>query len=293
MYRQTIDLAGPVRYLDFGGEGRSIVLVHGLGGSAENWLGVAPSLARHGRVLAVDLAGFGHTPTAGRSATLHSQRALLDRFLQRVAGPRAVLVGNSMGGLLSLMEASQKPERVGGLVLVNAALPWLKRAAFDPRVWAFFAALLTPGLAGRYLKARSRQFGAEGIVRQTLEVVAADFGAISPELVRAHVELTEARMDMPWADDAVIDAARSLLRTLMGERVYAYAGHVKARTLVVHGELDRLIPAEAARDLVRRRPDWPLAILPGVGHVPMLEAPGLFLETVTPWIDAVDPAIAV
>jgi len=59
---------------------------------------------------------------------------------------------------------------------------------------------------------------------------------------------------------------------------------VEAPTLVVHGELDRLIPVAAARDLVRRRPEWTLEILEGVGHVPMMETPDRFLEVVNQWL---------
>jgi len=59
---------------------------------------------------------------------------------------------------------------------------------------------------------------------------------------------------------------------------------VKAPTLVVHGDLDRLIPLAAARDLVRRRPDWTLEVIEGVGHVPMMETPDLFMRVLSDWI---------
>jgi len=59
---------------------------------------------------------------------------------------------------------------------------------------------------------------------------------------------------------------------------------VEAPTLVIHGELDRLIPLSAARDLIRRRPDWTLEIFEGVGHVPMMETPDRFLKVVNQWL---------
>jgi pimeloyl-ACP methyl ester carboxylesterase len=58
---------------------------------------------------------------------------------------------------------------------------------------------------------------------------------------------------------------------------------VKAPTLVVHGSLDRVIPLSAARELVHCRPEWELEVLDGVGHVPMMETPGLFMEALTRW----------
>ncbi|MFL5354501.1 alpha/beta fold hydrolase [Archangium sp.] len=57
---RTVDLGGPVHYADYGGSGRTRVLLHGLGGSYLNWLPAAPELAKHARVLALDLVGFGY-----------------------------------------------------------------------------------------------------------------------------------------------------------------------------------------------------------------------------------------
>src|SRR2546426_7271482 len=123
MRSRTIDLDGPVHYADFGGTGPTLVLVHGLGGSHLNWLAVAPALARGARVLAVDLAGFGRTPLGERSADVPSNRLLLDRFLAAIAAGPAIVVGNSMGGLLAMMEAAVAPERVAALALVAPAQP--------------------------------------------------------------------------------------------------------------------------------------------------------------------------
>src|SRR2546429_6027570 len=129
----TIDLDGPVHYADFGGTGPTLVLVHGLGGSHVNWMAVAPALARDARVLAVDLAGFGRTPLGERSADVHANRILLDRFLEGVAAGPAVLVGNSMGGLVAMMEAALAPERVAGLGPVAPAPPRAAEARMDGR----------------------------------------------------------------------------------------------------------------------------------------------------------------
>ncbi len=121
------DLGGEVHWIDFGApSGRPappMVLVHGLGGSHLNWVQVAPALAAERRVLAVDLAGFGLTPAAGRSATVHANADLLYRFVRDVAGSPAVLVGNSMGGLISILLAQARPDTVAGLVLVDAPMP--------------------------------------------------------------------------------------------------------------------------------------------------------------------------
>src|SRR5438045_1242489 len=109
MQSRFADLGGKTHYVDFGGEGPPIVLVHGLGGSHANWLGIAPRLARHGHVYALDLAGFGRTPPEGRGSEVPANRALLDAFLERVVQAPALLVGNSMGGLISIFEAAHAP----------------------------------------------------------------------------------------------------------------------------------------------------------------------------------------
>ena len=120
---RVVELGVPVHYIDYGGSGPAMVLVHGLGGAHVNWMSVGEKLARHARVVAIDLPGFGRTPTEGDSASIHANRALLTRFVDRVMGGPAILVGNSMGGLISLMTAAEAPASVAGLVLVNPALP--------------------------------------------------------------------------------------------------------------------------------------------------------------------------
>src|SRR5690348_5257489 len=101
------DLDGPVHYLDFGGreQGPIIVCVHGLGGASWNWSALAPMLTDEARVLAVDLAGHGRTPAAGRRTTAPANRRLLERFLREVAREPVVLIGNSMGGAISALTA--------------------------------------------------------------------------------------------------------------------------------------------------------------------------------------------
>src|SRR5882762_4121025 len=136
MQHRTVDLDGQVHYADFGGEGRPIVLVHGLGGSHVNWLAVAPGLAAHGHVVALDLAGHGRTRSMGRTAKVGDNRRLLGRFLDAVAREPAVLIGNSMGGYLALAEAAEEPAKVASLVLVNAAVPMAPGARVDPRTFA-------------------------------------------------------------------------------------------------------------------------------------------------------------
>ncbi|MGA7269651.1 MAG: alpha/beta fold hydrolase, partial [Acidimicrobiia bacterium] len=107
-----IDLGdGPVHIADFGGRGSPVVCVHGLGGSHVNWVACAEGLGALGHVTAIDLVGFGLTPTLGRSASVEANRALLGRYLTSLDAP-ALVVANSMGGALAMAQAAAQPETV-------------------------------------------------------------------------------------------------------------------------------------------------------------------------------------
>ena len=116
MRRFTIDLDGPLHGVDYGGDGQLVLLVHGLGGSSINWAEVGEDLTSHGRVLAPDLPGFGRTPPAGRSASIQDQAALLANWLERETDDPAIVIGNSMGGIISMLLAARQPHLVDRLI---------------------------------------------------------------------------------------------------------------------------------------------------------------------------------
>jgi pimeloyl-ACP methyl ester carboxylesterase len=289
----TIDLDGPLHYADFGGEGPAIVLVHGLGGSHSNWLAVAPQLAERARVLAPDLAGFGLTAPAGRSASVTANRALLDRFIAEVIGGPAILVGNSMGGLISIMQAAQRPDATAGLVLVDPALPRASGGFPDAEIVAAFAAYALPGLGERFVARRARTLGPEGVVRDTMRRCTVDPSRVPPDVVDAMIEVARKRMEFDWAVPAFLEAARSLLRVLaLRARFDAMIQAITAPTLIVHGASDRLVPLVSARRIATMRPDWTFEVFEDIGHVPQLEAPDRFVEVVSTWLDGAGRAAA-
>src|SRR6188472_4502095 len=107
----TIDVDGPIVYREWDGPRETtFVLLHGLGGSHLSWLQVAPGLSGLGRVVALDLPGFGRSPAAGRGSRVMDSRRSLARFLDRVSDGRVILVGNSMGGLIAMTEAAVEPD---------------------------------------------------------------------------------------------------------------------------------------------------------------------------------------
>ena len=104
---RTTDLDGPMAFREWDGpRDTTFVLVHGLGGSHINWVQVAAGLSGLGRVIAPDLPGFGYSPRNGRGSGLMDERRILSRFIDERASGRVVLVGNSMGGVIGILQAA-------------------------------------------------------------------------------------------------------------------------------------------------------------------------------------------
>jgi pimeloyl-ACP methyl ester carboxylesterase len=281
----TVDLSGPVHYVDFGGSGRPVVLVHGLGGSHLNWCLLAPRLAAHARVTAVDLAGFGLTHPHGRSTGVRANADLLMRFLDAVAGTPAVLVGNSMGGMVSILAAARHPEAVSALVLIDPSVPGGLGDPIDPLVAAMFAGYATPVLGTRLLARRRAALTPRQAVQQTLDLCCVDPSCVPADLRAVSEALVTERAGVAGLDSAFLAAARSLLRVnALAPAYWRAMASIAAPVLLIHGERDRLVPVRAARRVARRNPDWTLETLPGVGHVPQLEAPDAVAGLMIAWL---------
>ena len=272
---RTVDLDGPVHYIDFGGPdgARTVVLVHGLGGSHLNWDLLAPLLRPHFRVLAIDLPGFGRSEPGGRRASVHANVEVLERFLIEVAGDPAVLVGNSMGGMISILTAARSATAVSGLVLLDAAVPG-PRGKPDPLVAASFALYAIPMVGERYLRVRRLRQTPLARVRDLLRLCGVDPDELPAEVIDRSVTLLEERRDVEGMDKAFLAAARSLLRLLADPRRYRAAmASITAPVLIIQGAVDRLVAVTAARDVAARNPGWRYVELAGVGHVPQLQVP--------------------
>jgi pimeloyl-ACP methyl ester carboxylesterase len=284
-----IDLDGPVHYLDFGGPANApaIVGVHGLGGSAVNWSAIAPLLTDRFRLLAPDLAGHGLTRSNGRGTTVTANRALLHRFIETVPGAPVILMGNSMGGMISLIEAAAAPDAVAGLVLVAPALPIVLTRP-DPLVAAMFAAYATPGVGWMLITAR-RRMSPEAAVAMTLSLCCVDSSRIPAEVVAQHVAIARRRAKFADGTRDFLAAARSVSATTGYIRGSSYRSGIRSITapvLVLHGDRDRLVPIAVARAAAATNPSWSLIVLPDIGHVPQLEAPHETARAVLDWLDA-------
>lgn len=281
---RIVDLDGAVALWDFGGDGPLIVCIHGLGGSRSNWVAVADELGRHGRVVIPDLVGFGDTAPLGRSSTVDHQVALVARLVEHLDAGPAILIGNSMGGLIALLTAARHERLVDRFVLVSSALPLAGprlRPMTAVRLGLPLLPLIGPRLLERLMKARTP----EESVDETMRLVMADPSRLDGGVRDVLIDFASRRLTMPWIARAFSDASRSIARYLVSpQRFERMVRSIDVPGLVIQGEADTIVRPSSAQWLNDRRPDWPLVLLPGVGHVPQLEVPDEFTRIVGGWI---------
>lgn len=274
-----VDVDGTaVRYVEHEGPGSgpTYVLVHGLGGALINWDSLAPMLAERGRVIALDLGGFGLTRVDAQRASVEGNRELLDGFLRALDLPPVVLVGNSMGGMLAAMQAAQAPDTVAELVLVDPALPGHPKHRPHPLVLAVFGVYLVPPLGRRMLRVRAGKVSPERAVRDTFSLVTRDRTRVPEWLLRRHVELARARVAEfgSDADATFLAAARSVVTTVLKRPAYVRVlDRIRCPVLLLHGTHDKLVNVTAARATAAAHPEWTFAEGRDLGHCPMFEDP--------------------
>lgn len=277
-----VDLGEPVHFIDFGGQSDlpPVVLVHGLGGSHLNWALVGPALAADRRVVALDLAGFGLTFAGRRRTTVQSNAKLLSRFIKEVVGGPAIVVGNSMGGMVTILLAAAEPDLVAGAVLLDPSVPvQVKRP--DRKVAQQFLTFALPGVGEIFMKWSRGRMTSRQQVQQTIDLCFADPSLADPAVVDAGVALADERRKHRGIEASFLEAARSLMFVLA--RSAAYKKQIKSLqmpVLLIHGELDRLVAVDAARQTAAESPGWRAVFMPGVGHTPMLEVPDLVIQSI-------------
>lgn len=276
-------------------EALPILLVHGLGGAATNWLDVMAPLAAqvHRSVVAVDLPGFGHSePPDTRAARIPAQEHFLPRLLDALGWDRAEVHGNSMGGLLAALLAGGHPDRVGRLVLVSPALlPPVPRdrdalGSLDRQVLTQFAPFLVSWRLGaaaiRRLYATTPP---EDVYAGTEHLVMGSNGPMRPAMRTVGIEQAAASQERPWRVESLARASNSLLSTYLTDRtrIHDTVAAIRAPVLVLWGTADRLVGAGVIDDLAERRPDVRRVDLDGVGHVAMIEVPDRYCDLVATW----------
>ena len=271
---------GPVDGDPSGAPRERALYVHGLGGASTNWTDLAALLAVRVEGWAVDLPGFGQSspPPRGRYSIRAHVRAVVD-VLEHIRqqpgqaqGRPVHLLGNSLGGLVSLIVAARRPDLVGSLTLISPAMPVYR---VPP---AFSRALLLLLLPGATTLAERRLAGVtpEQNVRSMIRMCFGRPDQVPRERVDQAVEEMRIRAEQPWADRALAGNMRALITSYLRvgrANAWRMAGALQQPTLVVWGDRDKLVDPAMAPRLAAAIPDARLRVFEGVGHVAMLEAP--------------------
>jgi pimeloyl-ACP methyl ester carboxylesterase len=238
------------------GEGTPAVYVHGNPTHSADWL---PFLRRGGPALAIDLPGWGRSDRpAGFDGTMYGLSAFHDRCLERLGvGERDLVVHD--WGALALIGAQQRPELLRRLVVINAVplLPGYR--------WHWVARLWRRRGVGEALNRLATRRGLALGLRQAR----GDRGPMPDELV-----------EMIWScwGRRTGDALLQLYRDADPDRLAAAGrdlGRIEGQALVLWGEHDRYLPARFAHRYAEALGNAEAQILPGIGHWPWLEDPGV------------------
>jgi 4,5:9,10-diseco-3-hydroxy-5,9,17-trioxoandrosta-1(10),2-diene-4-oate hydrolase len=265
-----IDVNGiRTRYWDVG-EGPPVLLVHGIGASAETWTGTLPALVPDHRVVALDVVGYGYTDKPRDAPYTFPYFAdFVRRAMDALEMPEAAVVGHSLGGGIVLKLAERVPSRVTRLVVVDAA------GLGTQGLSIVYPLMAIPGL-GRWLTRPDPQW-----TRRFLEGLVDD----PDQVTEAMVELSVALMSQPGAQAAYLATIRSLA-TIFGPRkdvvadIVDHLDAITAETLVIWGRQDEAIPVAHGETAVAGIPDAQLVVFDACGHMPMVEHPDTFNETV-------------
>lgn len=262
----------------------AFVLVHGLAASGARWRDLMPHLARVRRTIAVDLPGFGRSDAPDGPYSMPWLAGAVRATMDAAGVDRAVVVGNSMGGLVGMHLAAAEPRRVDALVLSAPALPIATRPRRD--VAAGFIAPMIPYLGPRMYRQHVEARTPERLVREMLARNVADPTKVTDETVAALV--AEAR-DVPTGPErsrALSRTNRSLgwAITAGREKTWELARSLRLPVLVLWGDRDHLLPTTIGEEAVRAIPGSQLVVLDGVGHIPYLEAPERFARSVLTFI---------
>lgn len=244
------EYAGALRVRSWGDPASPpLVLVHGLGERASgDFEPVADGLAQGFHVIALDLPGFGGSPAAGHSFHPSDFAELVARWMREELDGPAHLLGHSMGGAIAILVAGRHPELVERLVLVDVA-GVLHREAFVGSQLGGAAHGPVGSLVGAV-----RRFEPD-----PAEIVS------SPALRRAVLGESPGQV-----------AALSLITTDVGPALSA----IRAPTLLLWGQRDRIAPLRTAHLLDDRIAGSRLVVLERAGHVPMEDAPAAFVTRV-------------
>ena len=248
-----------IRYWALGEKGPPVILIHGLGASADIWMHNVEALAKEHRVFALDLVGFGRSDKPGPSFSPFDYTPFLDGFIRALNIDGVSLVGQSLGGGIALHYAIQFPKKVNKLVLVDSAglgkeVIWTLRAMSLPLVGELLSYPSRKGVEIFFkLAVRNQALITEDFVDLYYDIFCQPgFQKFLLRILRQIVTVRGAREEI----------LEPLLNNLH---------KVAQPVLIIWGEKDRVLPLKHGYLAKEKLPNARLKIMEGCGHIPFFE----------------------
>lgn len=256
MQEKFIQINGnKIRYLESGTSENTMVLVHGLGASAERWNKIIPLFSDDYHVVVPDLIGFGHSDKPLVDYTPEFFSKFLDQFFINAKIECPILIGSSLGGQISAEYAASNPEKIKKLILVSPA-GIMKQST--PALDAYIMAALYPNAQS---------------AKNAFELMEGSGKEVEEEIVDTFV----ARMKTP-------NAKLAFMSTLLGlknsKAITTKLQSISAPTLLIWGSNDPVIPVDYAEKFVSAIPDCNFFRMDGCGHTPYVQDPHTFSSKV-------------
>lgn len=271
---QFIELSGfKVHYKTYGQGEPTFILLHGFGASLFSWHEVTEPLSKFGTVIAYDRPAFGLTerPLKWEGENPYSPQAQVDLvigLMNKLNIEKAILIGNSAGGTVSMHVTLQYPERVQALILVDAAVyagggapTWVKPILNTPQMNH-----LGPLLA-RQLQAQGTEF---------IKTAWHNPSKITPAIFEGYQKPLQIEN---W-DKALWQLTVASQESGLVERL----SEISVPTLVITGDDDRIVPTEQSLRLADEIPNAMLKVIAQSGHLPHEEKPIEFMQAVTEFL---------
>ncbi len=262
-----------VHYKTWGKGEPTFILLHGFGASVFSWHKVTDPLSQYGTVIAYDRPAFGLTerPLEWEGESPYSPQAQVDiviGLMDELDIEKAILVGNSAGGTVSMLAALQHPERIQALILVDAAVysgggapAWFRPILNTPQMDH-----LGP-LVARQLQAQGNEF---------IKTAWHDPSKITPDVFEGYQKPLQAEN---W-DIALWELTLASKESGLAEHL----AEVTLPTLVITGDDDRIVPTEQSLRLAGELPNAELKVIAQSGHLPHEETPVEFMQAVTEFL---------
>ena len=254
-------------YLEAGVGDQVIVLLHGggLDYAQLSWELLMPELASKARVIASDFPGYGQSDKPDVTFDLAFYGEFFSQFMDALEISKADLVGISMGGGISLGYVLSYPQRVNKLVLVDS-YGLQRKTPFHQLSYLF---VNIPGVrALTYWSIKSRP-----MIRYSLKMILKRPGSVTDELVeKVYQQLLIPGVTRAFSDFQNAELTWDGLKTVYMDRL----GEIKAKTLIIHGEKDTLVPLEASREAHALIRGSEMKIMEGCGHWPQRDNPEEF-----------------